>query len=210
MFAEPDPGIGHRLGKRSKLVAQLFLGPFTGKVVPQHRHAGSCRVHRRLATEHSGSQIAEPASGADSQRRGIAQRRPTAGHLGEDTPGLEIGQWMPAENVAATGLAPGSCRLDAADHIPNIDKVVRTRRGQQPLATANLEQHAATGGFPVPGADHVHRIDDDRIEPLVDLRQHGRLRLSLGHDIGALHHAAGRSLLISRYAIGPQTEGVNA
>ena len=129
MLAEPDPGIGHSLGKRAKLVAQLILGPFARKVVPQHRHAGSRRVNRRLATEHGGSQVTEPASGADSQRRGIAQRRPTAGHLGKDTPGLKVGQRMPAENVAATGLTPGSCCLDATDHIPNIDKVVRTRWG---------------------------------------------------------------------------------
>ncbi len=116
---------------------------------------------------------------------------------------------MPTENVAATGLASGSCCLDAADHITNIDKVIRTRRGQQPLATANLEEHATTGGLPVPGADHVHRIDDDGIQPLIDLRQHSRLCLPLGDNIGAFHHTAWWGLFISRQTIGSEAEGID-
>lgn len=210
MLAEPAPGIGHRFGKRTKPVAQLVLGPFAGKVVPQHRHAGSRRVDRRLATEHGGGQITEPAGGADSQWWSIAQRWPAAGHLGEDTPSLEVGQWVPAENIAATGLAPGSCCLDAADDVPNIDKVVRARWCQQPLAAADLKQHTTTGGLPVPGANHVDGVDDDGIKPPVDLRQHGRLCLPLGHDIGALHHSARRSLFICRHAVSPQAESIDA
>jgi len=117
---------------------------------------------------------------------------------------------MPAEDVPPSRLAAGSSGLDTADHVPDIDKVVRAGRGQQTFAAADLEEHAATGGFPVPRADHVDRVDDNGIETPIDLCQHGCLGRSLGDDVGALHHAAGRSLFIARHAICPKAEGIDA
>ena len=143
MVTEPDPGVSHGLGKGPELVTKLPDRPLAGEVVLQHRHARGGGVDRRFAAEHGGGEVAEPAGCANRQRRGVAQRRPAAGHFGKDLPGFKVRQRVPAEDVAAAGLPTGRRRFDAGDDIADVDKVVGPGWCQQPLAAANLQQHPA-------------------------------------------------------------------
>ena len=116
---------------------------------------------------------------------------------------------MATEDVAAAGLAAGHRREDALRDVADIDEVVGTRRREQAAARANLQQHPAARRLPVPRADHVDRIDDHRIEALVDLFEHRGLGLPLRDHVGAFEHAAGRRLLVGRHTVRPQADRID-
>ena len=117
---------------------------------------------------------------------------------------------MATEDVAAAGLAAGHRREDALRDVADIDEVVGTRRREQAAARANLQQHPAARRLPVPRADHVDRIDDHRIEALVDLFEHRGLGLPLRDHVRAFEHAAGRRLFVGRHAVRSQTDRIDA
>src|SRR5262245_17997559 len=166
MLPEPPPRVGDGELEVGLRKAELGSGASRVEEMGKLAHGDTDGVDRRLLA----AEQPPPAGGPTDQPRSRGRRRPERSASSDDpgnpSPGLEIGQVLPAQDVASTHLSSLQSRHHSDRRVAHVQKTVTSARGEEGPPPRDLQDHSTRRGTRVTGAEHEARIDDHGGKPL--------------------------------------------
>src|SRR5262249_57496265 len=111
--------------------AELSWGASRVEEMGERAHGDTDGVDRRLLAAEQPPPAGGPTDQPRSRRRRRPERSASSDDPGNSSPGLQIGQVLPAQDVASTHLSSLQSRHHSDRRVAHVQKAVSTARGEE-------------------------------------------------------------------------------